>query len=90
MYYKNIYQDIVESDFGTVSTLFEKNPKTLLQLTKDYLYAQGHFNTLALIHKQNDPKTTSKGKSKEISTEFQVDEREAFQANVIKEPLPNN
>lgn len=50
MYYKNIFEDIVESDFGQVSTIFEREPKTVLQMAWDYLYSQGYFNTLASIH----------------------------------------
>ena len=38
MYYKNVFEDIVESDFGSVSGLFDKEPKTLMTLAKDYLY----------------------------------------------------
>lgn len=50
MYYKNIFEDIVSSDFGEVSSIFEKDPQTVLTLAKDYLYSQGYFNTLACIH----------------------------------------
>ena len=50
MYYKNIFDDIVTSDFGHVSSLFDREPETVLTLAKDYLYSQGYFNTLACLH----------------------------------------
>jgi len=39
MYYKNIFEDIVTSDFGQVSKLFDREPETVLTLAKDYLYS---------------------------------------------------
>ena len=54
MYYKNVFQDIVASDFGDVSTLFDREPKTLLKLSLDYLYSQSYFNTLACLEDDNE------------------------------------
>lgn len=52
MYYKNIFEDIVKSDFGQVSDIFERQPQTVLAIVKDYLYSQGYFNTLASLQEK--------------------------------------
>ena len=50
MYFKNIFEDIVTSDYGQASSLLEKKPQIVLKLAKDYLYSQGYFETLAAIN----------------------------------------
>ena len=37
------------SDFGRVSSIFDKEHETVLTLAKDYLYSQGYFETLATL-----------------------------------------
>ena len=39
MYYKDIFEDIVSSNFGEVSSIFERNHATVLNLAKDSLYS---------------------------------------------------
>lgn len=39
MYYKDIYEDIVSSSFGEVSSVFDKDHTKMLDLAKNYLHS---------------------------------------------------
>jgi len=46
-YYRNIFDDIVQGEYGEASSVFsQRQPPTALELAKEYLYAQGYFKTL--------------------------------------------
>ena len=50
MYYKDIYEDIVSSNYGQLSSVFEKDHSKMLSLAKDYLHSQGYFETLKCLN----------------------------------------
>lgn len=89
MYYKNIFEDIAMSDYGPVSSLFERKPDTMLRLVQDYLYSQGYFNTLACLEGKPSHKLSMLGKlglykdADHHLASNQMDERENLSKNSL-------